>query len=155
MPTSSAAPSLPAPRLEFAFSLSVEVGAAVELGGPGESRRRWIPVTGGSFAGPRICGRILPGADWQTVRSQDVIEIDARYALQTDDGAVVSIVNTGLRRLGNADDQTPPASAEVYFRTIACFETAASKHGWLNRSLFLGTGSRRHDTVSIEFWQVL
>src|SRR5450631_957804 len=102
MPASHSTPALPAPRLEFAFSLSVEVGTAVELGGPGESRRRWIPVTGGSFTGPRICGRILPGADWQTVRSQEVIEIDARYALQTDDGAVVSILNTGLRRLGSA-----------------------------------------------------
>jgi hypothetical protein len=155
MPASPVTPSLPVPRLEFAFSLSAEVGAAVELGLPPGGRRHWIPVVGGSFAGPRICGRILPGADWQTVRSEDVIEIDARYALQTDDGAVVSIVNTGLRRIGSPDHRSTPASDEVYFRTVACFETSGAKYEWLNRSIFLGTGFRRHDIVTIEFWQVL
>ena len=89
------------------------------------------------------------------MRSQDVIEIDARYALQTDDGAVISILNTGLRRTGSAEAGGPPNSAEVYFRTMACFETAAPKHAWLNRSIFLGTGSRSHDIVSIALWLVL
>lgn len=149
-------PSLPAPGLEFAFALSVEVGAPVEFGqGPG-GRRRWVPVKGGTFAGPRLRGRILPGADWQAVRTPEVFEIDARYALETDDGAVISIVNTGLRRIGDAVGAVPAAAgAEVYFRSLGVFETASAKYAWLNRSVFLGTGFRRQDIVTIEFWRVL
>ena len=57
-----------------------------------------VPITGGTFEGPRLKGKVLPGADWQIVRPDGVLELEARYALETDDGALISMVNRCLRR---------------------------------------------------------
>jgi hypothetical protein len=57
-----------------------------------------IPIVGGSFEGPGIKGTVIPGGyDFQLLRNDNVMEIDARYVLQTGDGALITIVNRGLR----------------------------------------------------------
>jgi hypothetical protein len=46
--------------------------------------------------GSRINGRILEvGADWQTVLADGIIDLGARYAIETDDGAVIEVVSHG------------------------------------------------------------
>src|SRR3954465_15248670 len=109
------------PKLEFAFELKVEVGNIEELGRVAKGIRKIIPITGGSFEGPEIKGSILPGGyDWQLLRSDDVAEVEARYVLQTDDGALITIVNTGLRygpsevmqRMAKGEEVDP---SEYYF----------------------------------------
>ena len=43
-------------------------------------------------------GRILEGgADWQILRSDGAAELDARYTIQTDAGALIYVVNRGVR----------------------------------------------------------
>jgi hypothetical protein len=60
--------------------------------------RRIIPITGGSFVGPRLSGRVLPGgADWQVIRRDGITELEARYTLETDDGALIYVLNKGIR----------------------------------------------------------
>jgi hypothetical protein len=50
------------------------------------------PVGGGTFEGPRLRGTIVPGsADWQLLRSDGVLEMDLRFTLRTDDGALISM----------------------------------------------------------------
>jgi hypothetical protein len=110
-----------------------------------------IPITGGSFEGPEIRGVVLPGgADWNLRRSDGVAEIWARYTLQTDDGALISITNAGLAR---GEHGTP----ERYARTIPTFEVGDSRYAWLERSVFVGTLVRRSDGVTgvqLRFYEV-
>ena len=69
-----------------------------ELGETPLGRRRVIPITGGSFRGEKLAGRVLPGgADWQLIRSDGVAELDARYTLETSDGALIYVNNFGYR----------------------------------------------------------
>jgi hypothetical protein len=89
-----------------------------------------FPVTGGSFDGERLRGKVLAGGgDWVTKRKDDVLELDLRVTLQTDDGALVHMTFSGIR-----DD------ANGYFRTLPRFETAAPSYAFLNKLLAVGTG---------------
>jgi Protein of unknown function (DUF3237) len=68
--------------------------------------RRIIPIVGGVFAGPRIKGKVLPGgADRQLVRKDGARIQNARYELQTDNGAVVTVDNRVL--IDKRPDGTP------------------------------------------------
>jgi Protein of unknown function (DUF3237) len=86
------------PTLEFVFAARVTVDRPLELGDVGKGGRRIVPITGGEFAGPRLRGKVVPGgADWQIVRHDGVAELEARYTLQTDDGALIYVRNHALR----------------------------------------------------------
>lgn len=143
------------PELEFAFEVRVQVGAPLELG-----IRRIVPILEGTFEGPQLRGRVLPGgADWQEFRADGVVELEARYTLETDHGQLIYVRNCGIRhaspetmekmRAGIAVD---PAS--VYCRTVPAFETAAPELQWLTRSVFIGAADRYPAEVVIRFWRV-
>jgi hypothetical protein len=59
------------------------------------STPRFGPIDGGTFEGSRLRGTVLPGssADWLLLRPDDVMELDFRATLQTDDGALIEAVN--------------------------------------------------------------
>ena len=74
------------------------VDAPLDLGDVGKGRRRIVPISGGEFSGPVLRGTVLPGgADWQIMRSDGVAELEARYTLRTDDGALIDVRNVALR----------------------------------------------------------
>lgn len=150
------------PELEFCFRISVDVnGGMQELGVTGKGIRRIIPITGGSFEGPNISGTVVPGGyDWQLVRTDGVVEIEARYLLKTRDGSLITVVNTGLRhgpvevmqRLASGAEVDP---SEYYFRSIPIFEIAAPEYDWMVKSVFIATGTRKPKEVLIDVWRVL
>ena len=82
------------------LSIDIDVAPIVELGDSGTGMRRLIPFEGGTFAGrDGLRGTVAPGgADWQFVRSDGVLEIDAHYVLETDGGALIEVRSTGIRR---------------------------------------------------------
>jgi hypothetical protein len=148
------------PELEFAFITHVDVSNIIDFGETVRGHRRVVPIVGGTFEGPRIKGKVLPGADWQIVRPDGTLELEARYALETDDGALISMVNRCIRRASpevmarlNAGEAVDPS--EVYFRTTPTFETAHPDYQWLMNSLFIGSGERRKAQVVITFYEVL
>jgi hypothetical protein len=145
---SAQAPTTPAPlQTEFVYEAIVTIDAGVEVGATPGGTRRYIPITGGTFEGPRIRGTILPGgADWQTSRSDGVTEVDALYTIRTDDGTVIIVRNSGVIADGGA-----------YMRTAPRFEAPAGPHDWLNRAQFLGSvaGGPRPGTVIIRIFRVL
>ena len=150
------------PNLEFAFEIKVEVtGKMQEVGKTAKGMRRIIPIIGGTFEGPAIKGEVVPGGyDWQLVRSDGVAEIEARYVLKTEDGALITIINTGLRhgapevmeRLAKGEEVMP---SEYYFRSIPYFETSEPKYEWLTKHIFIATGIRKPTQVLIQVWKVL
>ncbi len=150
------------PELEFCFQINVDIaaGKVLEAGMTAKGLRRIVPITGGSFEGEAIRGKVLEGGfDWQLWRSDQVTELDARYILQTDDGALITIVNQGLRhgppetiqRMLNGEQVDPN---EYYFRTVPSFETGAEKYQWLVKYVFIATGVRNPDNVIIRVWKV-
>lgn len=154
------APALPAPALAHVCDLTVELDPIIALGPGRAGERRIIPIVGGSVAGPRLTGRILNvGADWQTVWAGGTAELDTRYAMETDDGAVIEIVNYGYRH-GPAEVIAALAAGEAvdpdayYMRTHARLETGDARYGWVNRTLFVGRGMRRAASVVVSLFAV-
>jgi Protein of unknown function (DUF3237) len=97
-----------------------------------------FPITGGSFEGDRLRGKVLPGGDdWTVKRSDGVVELDLRITLETDDGALIHMTFEGIR-----DDGAPGG---LYFRTVPRFETSEAQYSFLNRLLAVGTGELRTD----------
>jgi hypothetical protein len=148
------------PKLSYALTLRVQVGAPVELGDVARGRRRIIPILGGTFEGPALRGTVLPGgADWQIVRGDGFAELDTRYMLQTDSGKLIYIQNAGMRHA--PPDITkrllagePVDPQQVYFKTVPTFETSAPELQWLTRSIFVATGERHPSEVVIRVWKV-
>ena len=86
------------PKLEFVFAGHVTVDKPLDIGDVAKGGRRIIPIAGGEFSGPQIRATVLPGgADWQVLRHDGVAELEARYTLRSDDGALIYVRNHGLR----------------------------------------------------------
>ena len=148
------------PGLRPLYTSRIDIASPLDLGNTPHGQRRVINISGGAFSGPRLSGRVLPGgADWQIVRSDGIVEVAARYTLETDDGALISITNWGLRhgppeviaRLSAGDKVDP---SEYYFRTTPVFETGAPEYAWLNGIIAVAVGERRADAVIITAYEV-
>jgi muconolactone delta-isomerase len=50
---------LPNPRLMPVYRLDATLGETVDLGDTGHGHRRVVPLTGGTFTGPTITGKLL------------------------------------------------------------------------------------------------
>lgn len=147
--------------LRHLADLRVELGEPLELGNSPRGRRRIIPIIGGSVSGERINGKVLSGgADWQTVFADGSAELDTRYMLETDDGAIIDIRNYGYRH-GPADVIAALARGEAvdpksyYMRTQPRFETGDERYSWLNRMIAVGTGARESSAVTLTIYEVL
>ncbi len=148
---------LPKPKLDHFCSISVELSSIHEMGQGRNGHRRIIPIVGGSVSG-QIKGRVLNlGADWQTILADGSADLDTRYAMETDDGALIEIINKGVRhgppdvieRLAKGEQVDP---AEYYFRTYARLETGDERYGWVNKTVFVGTGARLASAVQIDLY---
>ena len=148
------------PTLRFLYTSEIEIDAPLMVGNSPYGERRIINITGGAFSGPRLSGRVLPGgADWQIIRNDGIVEVEARYTLETHDGALVYICNRGLRhgpkevmeRLASGE---PVDAGEYYFRTAPFFETGSPKYGWLNSIVSIAAGERQADRVIITVYEV-
>jgi hypothetical protein len=152
---------LPDPRLKRVFRLEARLGEPLDLGDTPRGHRRIVPAIGGTFAGPELNGKLLPGAsaDWQVVLPDGTALGDIRHTLQTDDGALLYVQSRGIRhgsaevleRLGRGDDVDP---SEYTFRTGTQIETASPRLDWLNKGVFVSVGGRRPDSVIYETYLV-
>ncbi|HXH77180.1 DUF3237 family protein [Nocardioides sp.] len=153
------------PELEPAFAVEVQVLIPYTVGDTGASFRRIVPIVGGRAFGPRLSGTVLPvGADWSLVRPDGVTEVHARYAIRTDQGDIVDIVNAGLMHGLPARDPEPGEDLEepsLFCRTSPRFEASASALRWLNDEVFVGTYGPGTDaaqegdfTVRVDFFTV-
>lgn len=149
-----------APELEFICRLDVELAPLMQMGQGRAGDRRIIPIIGGTVSGPKLNGRILNlGADWQTVFEGGVAELDTRYAMETDDGAVIEIKNYGYRHgpseviaaLARGEDVAPDA---YYMRTHARLETGDARYDWVNKTLFVGSGARLKSAVYVDMFAI-
>jgi hypothetical protein len=150
---------LPAPKLTPFCELAVDLAPIREMGPGRAGQRRIIPIVGGTVTG-RVSGRILNlGADWQTIYADGSADLDTRYAFETEDGALIEIINKGVRhgppevmaRLAAGEDVDP---GDYYMRTTARLETGDPRYDWVNRMIFVGTGGRWASQVRVSLFVV-
>ncbi len=153
------APDLPDPQLAFVFEARVDVAPMVPVGGSGSDALLFFPIVGGSVMGPSLNGTVLPGGgDWATSRSELVTELEARYLIRADDGAVIDIVNRGFHRAESPEQMArlvagePVPEQEYYYRTSAMFRTDAPQHRWLTNTVFVGMARADGAQVCIRFF---
>lgn len=140
--------STPAPELEYVCELRVTCDPAYTVGNTSKGQRVIIPITGGTFEGPKMRGTVLPGgADYQLVdRDKGRTELEAIYSIRTDDNVNIHIRNCGL--LCNSE-------GEFYFRTATKFEAPEdSKYDWLNRAIFVCRPGFGQGYISLKVWKV-
>ena len=136
-PASQLVPPSIFPKAEYVFAITGSIAEPMTMGDTALGTKRAIPITGGSVQGDKIRGRVIPGgADWQLIRRDGVTELEASYALQLDDGAIVQVVNRGI--MVPAPQHAGP-NAKPVIRTAISFEAPAGPHEWLNKAIFLTT----------------
>ena len=151
------------PELEtkYVFTITAHIGPVTTAGDIGHGVRRIIPIIGGEVRGPNVNGKVLAfGADFQIVRPNELIDLEAKYAFETDDGATVYVENRGIRfgpvellqRLKRGEAVDPKL---IYFRTVPKFETGHEKYRWLMEHIFVGSAARHADRVVIDVHQVV
>ena len=134
------------PQLEFAMQLKVTIGEAYSCGETQHGERIVIPITGGTFEGPKLKGTILSGgADYQLVnKTLKRTELEAIYCIKTDDGVCIHIRNRGI-------------ISDGYFKCTPQFEAPAdSKYAWLNNALFVCSPdwTQQFQGIVLNVWMV-
>src|SRR5512139_2470563 len=133
------------------FDVEFELGDILMLGNTPYGQRVIGNIAGGTFAGRRLRGRVLPGGgDWGLFRADGTLSADVRTCLETDDQALIYVSYGGrwnitpelLLKLGDPQQIESVDASAYYLRTSLLFETAAERYDWLNRVIAIGTGRR-------------
>lgn len=151
------------PILRFAFEARVDIDPPEDIGHAGSASLGFTPITGGTVSGPRLSGTVVRGGgDWAVTRPGVATDLDARYLIRADDGALIDIVNRGLwvapaevEAALDAGEQVDPD--RYYFRTQPVFRTDAPQHAWLTRTVFVGVAydDNQESRIRIRFFEVL
>jgi hypothetical protein len=151
----------PALETKYVFTITALIGQVASAGDVGHGVRRIIPIIGGDVRGPDVNGRVLAfGADFQIIRPNELIDLEAKYAFETDDGATVYVENRGIRfgpvellqKLKRGEAVDPKL---IYFRTVPKFETGHESYRWLMQHVFVASAARHVDRVVIDVHMVL
>lgn len=118
---------------ELLFELTAFLDDPIEIGETPYGIRTIYPVSGGSFEGPKIKGKVLPsGGDWFLMLDSTTAKLDVRGVIETDDGETIYTYYTGYIHFN--------PNGGYYFRTIPIFETSSKKYSWLNHTIAVGVG---------------
>lgn len=107
-----------------------------------------VPVSGGTFEGPRLKGTVVgPGGDWIIRRPDGSSVLDVRIILQTDDGQKIYMTHRGI--------SYTPKDGEQYWRIVPVFETGAEKYVWINNVVAVGVHRTLPGKVAYRVYQIL
>lgn len=96
---------------------------------------------GGSFKGERLRGRVHSGGgDWLLVGADMVGRIDVRATLETEDGALILMTNTGVITWAKTDRRSSPRERRSAGKTptsarLHCLRPAPRTTCWLNSTV--------------------
>ena len=148
----AAEPVAPPAPTSFVFEETVALGPLQAVGETPLGRRQLIPITGGTIAGPQLHGRVLSGGgDYQVVRSDGSLAVNADYMIETDDQVVIHVRNVGVI--------VPPAEGRApYLWAAPSFDAPNGRYGWLNDAIFVSrispAGDKDHPAVRITIYKV-
>jgi hypothetical protein len=139
------------PSLEWLFEISVTMGERLAVGPSYGGERFLIPLTGGHFKGPKLKGRVMPGGiDRQLSRPDGVLEMDARYELESHDGIILTVYDYVLQV---KDPKAKTLRALTQPKIIA----PSGKYEWLNALTLVGSlesSAMGADIVSVQIYSV-
>src|SRR5687767_97169 len=99
------------PQFEYAMSVRIKLKPKIAVGPLNKGGDRFfVEIVEGSFEGPRLKGKVLPGGgDWAHARPDGTLDFDARYNLQHDDGSIIYLQNRGFPLgIGGSDGAPGP-----------------------------------------------
>lgn len=153
-----------APALELAFRARLDFGDGPRVRFRPASAaftRGFVAVVGGEISGPSLSGRVVPfsGGDWPRIWDSGLVEFEAHYLLEADDGTPIYIHNRGiaystpevLARLEAGESVAPEDS---YCRITPRFEAPEGPHDWLNRTVFVGVAERQGGSTLFDYYRV-
>jgi hypothetical protein len=153
-----------APRFEFAFTVSIDLTPPVYLEPTSMgATRAGVWAAKGTFEGPRIRGRVVPmsGGDFPLVRPNGVIDFDARYFLEAEDGTPIYLQSRGYR-WARSDDVMERMSRneavghdDYYMRVSPKFDVPEGPHDWLGKHVFVGVAEKIPKANRIHYFMVL
>ena len=152
------------PGLEYAFTISITLSRPywVKPGARGDTRAA-IYAAQGVVEGPRLNGRVVPmsGGDFPLSRPNGVIDFDARYLLEADDGAIIYLENRGYRwarspEIAETMRRNEPVSFDDYYmRVTPRFDAPAGPHEWMSQHVFVGVAEKVPNANRIHYFVVL
>jgi hypothetical protein len=130
------------PVLDFLFTMRATLGASQRIGRGPIGTRVIVPVTGGTFEGPKLSGVVMEnGGDWVQVREDGSLRLDVRITLHTADAANIYMAYTGIGISVDGQNQ---------LRTAPLFETGDERYAWLNRLQAVATGTSGNGEVNYD-----
>jgi len=153
-------PSMPQINTRFLFTIALEIQAST-LGDTPYGHRRFFHFDGGSFDGPDLKGKVLPGGGgWSLIRSDNVMEVDVRLILETEDKQQIYMAWKGLRHapkevMDRLLRREIVDQEEYYFRTTPYFETSSEKYSWMNGICSIASGSVLPNARTFDVFQIL
>ncbi|CAN5486128.1 hypothetical protein BH09PSE4_BH09PSE4_03930 [soil metagenome] len=153
-----------APLMEHAFTVAIDL-TGIRWVSPttmGASRAA-IYAASGTVVGPRLNGKVIPmsGGDFPLLRPDGVIDFDARYLLEADDGAIIYMQNRGYRwprspEIGERMTRNEPVDhSEYYMRVSPKFDAPAGPHEWMSKHVFVGVAEKIPGANRIHYFVVL
>jgi hypothetical protein len=151
------------PQFEHAFTISIELAGLqwVKPTSMGATRAA-VYAASGKIEGPRLNGRVIPmsGGDFPLVRPNGVIDFDARYLLEADDGAIIYMQNRGYRwgseeAMAKMSRNEPVRPDEYYMRVCPKFDVPEGPHEWMSRHVFVGVAEKVPGANRIHYFVVL
>lgn len=153
-----------APKVEHAFTISIDLTPSrwVMPSTMGASRAA-IYAASGTVAGPRLNGTVVPmsGGDFPLLRPDGVIDFDARYLLEADDGAIIYMQNRGYRwprspEIGEMMSRNEPVGHDDYYMRVSPkFDAPAGPHEWMSKHVFVGVAEKIPGANRIHYFVVL
>jgi uncharacterized protein DUF3237 len=147
-------------NLEYEFSYVATLKEPVQVGAGPFGARAFFEVTGGSFEGKRLNGKLLTGGgDWLLIGPDGYARLDVRAQLATNDGAVIYVQYFGVIEMNDKVAKAMAAGGatdygDQYFRTSPRLETGDARYAWLNRTLFVAEGRSGPGRVEYKVYRV-
>ena len=152
---------LPGPRLTQVYRLEATLAPPLELGDTAQGHRRIVPLTGGTFSGPELNGKLLPGAsaDWQIILPDGTALGDIRYTLQTDGGDLLYVQSHSVRHgsaevLARLGARRGRRCQRVHLPHLDPDRDRGPDLDWLNKGVFISVGGRQAAGVIYETYLV-
>ena len=118
---------------ELLYEVSITLGEPIQIGETPLGVRTIYPITGGTFEGPKVKGKILAnGGDWVLMIDSTTAKLDIRAVAETEDGETIYVYSGGFIHW-NPD-------GTYSFKLNPVFETASEKYNWLNYTIAVGVG---------------
>lgn len=150
------------PRLDYAFTIAIELTKAVFMRPSNTGQTRAAVYAASGTVEGRINGKVVPmsGGDFPLVRADGVLDFDAKYLLELDDGTMVMLHNRGFRwgseeSMAKMARNEPVEPHEYYMRVSPKFDVGAGPHEWLNKYVFVGVAEKVPGANRIHYFQVM